>query len=190
MLPLTAENGTNPPANVANFTSDYTEGSTTSKDAYSVLATFDGSSGGSSGSTNGAGASLSVAQYFATGNAAVLLASKGGAAAVGGAPAATDSLEATSNKIAHAESDERAAIYAYVTSPDQSLDKSRLTAIATLTGPPFPPNDVNSFLNPPAGGAPPTVSAFEAKLNPHQPWSPYVDTWYARYTNIVGSPEN
>ncbi|MBQ0961534.1 hypothetical protein KAK06_21525 [Ideonella sp. 4Y11] len=57
-------------------------------DTYSVLATFSGDMGGSA---QNAGVQAKVAQYFATGLAARLLAQYGGAAAVGASASAPDS---------------------------------------------------------------------------------------------------
>ena len=70
------------------------------RDAYSVLGTF---RGGGSGSTTGAQANMKIAQYFATGIAAQLLAEKGGAAIVNPSAKAPTSL--TEKEVAQMKKD-------------------------------------------------------------------------------------
>ncbi len=75
------------------FQAEKPDGHGTTKDAYSVLGTFRG--GGSGSSQNGT-ADLKIAQYFATGLAAQLLAEHGGAAMVN--PKAKTPAEARDSK--------------------------------------------------------------------------------------------
>src|SRR5579871_3385611 len=195
MLPLTVKStnspcagtGTNPPFDSnQKFLSHYQEGNTDIQDAYSVLATFSGQAGGSAGSSNTAGANLGVAQYFATGDAAVMLARQGGAAAVGGAQSAVSPIDTSVAGIVNTQNKERSALIAYFTSPDGSLDKARLKAIATTNIPPDPPNDMSTFLNSTNGTA---VSAVQSNMTPPGPWAGQVDYWYRRYTNIINNTQ-
>lgn len=100
------------------------------KDTYSVLATF---SGDMAGSAQNAQAQVGVAQYFATGFAARLLAQYGGAAAVGAAASApTDAaLRAGASKIAKVQEDQVATIGARLSKTDGSLKSDLLTKVFT-----------------------------------------------------------
>jgi hypothetical protein len=158
------------------------------KDAYSVIAIFSGKAHGnaSAGTTNSVGAGMGVAQYFATGVAAQLLAEQG-ATVVGGASSAADSAAALARKLQNTADTERAAILAYVTKPDKTLDIDRVKAVAGTSPPPFAPNDVASFLAPAANAPAPTLDGFKSRLNPGGCWVPYIFTWYSTYTNITGT---
>lgn len=103
-------------------------------DTYSVLATFGGSASGSAQSVDG---KATVAQYFATGLAARLLAQNGGAALVNTAspPARSNvsSVQATPqtlDTITTVRGDVK-AVLDHVANADGSLDSAKLAALTT-----------------------------------------------------------
>lgn len=157
------------------------------KDSYSVIAIFHGNGGGnaSAGTSNSVGAKMGVAQYFATGVAAQLLAEHG-ASVVGGPPSGSDSPALIISNLQHQANIDLTAITAYVTKPDKSLDTDRLAAIAGTNAPPFPPNDVLSFIHPGSGVSAPNLDDFKKRVSSGGAWAPYVFTWYSAYTNITG----
>jgi hypothetical protein len=107
-------------------------------DTYSVLATFSGQAkGGAGAAAEGPNANGSLAQYFATGFAARLLAEKGGAALVN-----TASTQASEIVVREAVRDANAAkikgenarigeIVRHVTAADGSLDATKLGKLTT-----------------------------------------------------------
>lgn len=107
------------------------------KDTYSVLATFGGSTGGDAKDGK---ANASVAQYFATGLAARLLAQNGGAAMVntGAEPAVqtvktvtvTESVQALLNK---SKSDIDAILAETVANDGTSIDTAKMSSLADKT---------------------------------------------------------
>jgi hypothetical protein len=199
VLPLTVENcnkATNSPQacalnggsatiiNDSKFTGENKTGGI--KDAPSVIAIFTGhiSGSGSASASNSVAANMKVNQYFATGVAAQLLAQHG-PAVVGGAPSTTNAQTLVTELQAETEK-ARAAIFAYVTQPDNSLDTNRVKAITGTNAPPFPPNDVASFL---ANSASTNLAGFKSRLSTGGPWVPELLTWYSTYTNIIATPK-
>jgi hypothetical protein len=99
------------------------------RDTYSVLATF---TGDMSGSAQGAQAKAGVAQYFATGLAARLLAQYGGAAAVGSAASAPSGEAIRAAQVVKAHVQKVDTIGARLSRTDGSVNATLVTRLFGL----------------------------------------------------------
>lgn len=117
------------------------------RDTYSVLATFSGQAAGAASSPQ---ASATIAQYFATGIAARLLAQYGGAAVVNSQntptqPSAISAAHAT--KIVNKKTRQVAAILGKLTKTNGDVDSAALGKLLGLTPAQDLPNGVQTRLN-------------------------------------------